>query len=73
VISLADSPYIVELESGDTAADDGNILLLGVTETKGLVLAARKLEWVPLEDILVKTALINYEPVEPEEVPDDAG
>jgi hypothetical protein len=71
VISFAKEPFVVTFDDGTTATDDGDILLLGVEGQRGLILAARKLEWVPLEKISVVGQLVSDMALEGEMITKD--
>lgn len=59
MISFAREPFVVTFDDGTTATDDGDILLLGVADEQGLILAAKKMEWVSLMSISVVGQLVQ--------------
>ena len=65
MISFAREPFVVTFDDGTTATDDGDILLLGADGSRGLILAAKKLEWVQLEKISVVGQLVQDNSLSP--------
>ena len=75
MITFAAEPFVVTLDDGNVAADDGDILLLGVDGPQGLLLAAGKLEWYPIIKMTIVGQLVradeNVPPPQEEEETDD--
>lgn len=65
MISFAREPFVVTFDDGTVATDEGDILLLGVDGTKGLILAAKKLTWAYLDQISVVGQLVQDNTLSP--------
>lgn len=72
MISFAKEPFVVTFDDGTVATDEGDILLLGVDGKLGLILAAKKLEWVSITQFSVVGQLISDVVAEGEFVAKDA-
>lgn len=61
MISFAAEPLVVTLTDGNTAADDSEILLLGVDRSHALILVASELHWYAIDKVRVAGQMVKPE------------